>query len=90
MSDSNYKPDGTGVVMGDTKAMPDKGTTTGMSGFPLEDDGMSIAQDATNTIGKITSATKSDPPGECYPDDPTFGPAKGDAAEDESEDKAGY
>lgn len=85
MSDSNYKPDGTGVVMGDRKPMPDKGTGTGMTGFPLEDGGMSLDDTATNTIGKITGATKSDPPGECYADDPTFGPAKGDAAEDAAE-----
>lgn len=86
MSDSNYKPDGTGVVMGDTKAMPNRGTGTGLTGHDTHGEGMSLDQDATNTIGKITGATKSDPMDECYVDDPTFGPAKGDAAED----KAGY
>jgi hypothetical protein len=90
MSESNYKPDGTGVVMGDTKAMPDRGSSTGMTGFELQDEGMSLDPEATNTIGKITGATRSDAPGECYADDPAFGAAKGDAAEDAAEDKASY
>jgi hypothetical protein len=90
MSDSNYKPDGTGVVMGDRKPMPDRGTTTGMTGYNTHDEGMSLDLEATNTIGKITGATKSDPMDECYVDDPTFGPAKGDAEEDAAEDKAAY
>lgn len=85
MSDSNYKPDGTGVVMGDRKAMPDKGTSTGMTGYDTHGEGVSLDQSATNTIGKITGATKSDAPGECYADDPTFGKAKGD-----SDDKDAY
>lgn len=90
MSDSNYKPDGTGVVMGDTKAMPDKGTSTGMTGYDTHGEGMSLDDTATNSMGKITGATKSDPMDECYADDPTFGAAKGDAEEDAAEDKAGY
>lgn len=84
MSDSNYKPDGTGVVMGDTRAMPDRGTGTGMTGFDLQDGGMSLDQSATNSMGKISGATQSDPAAECHADDPTFGPAKGDAAEDKA------
>jgi hypothetical protein len=84
MSDTNYKPDGTGVVMGDTKAMPDRGTGTGMTGYDTHGEGMSLDLEATNSMGKITGATNSDPAGECYPDDPTFGPAKGDAAEDKA------
>lgn len=90
MSDSNYKPDGTGVVMGDTKPMPDRGTGTGMTGYDTHGEGMSLGVDATNTSGKITGATGSDPAAECYANDPTFGPAKGDAAEDAAEDKASY
>lgn len=84
MSESNYKPDGTGVVMGDRKPMPDRGTSTGMTGINTVLDGRSLDPDATNTIGKLTG-TGSDPMDECYPDDPTFGPAKGDAAEDAKE-----
>ena len=84
MSDSNYKPDGTGVVMGDTKPMPDRGTSTGMTGFATETGGMSLDVDATNSLGKM-SGTDSDPAAECYADDPTFGPAPGDAAEDAKE-----
>lgn len=61
-----------------------------MTGFALQDGGMSLDPDATNSMGKITGATRSDPPGECYADDPTFGPAPGDAAEDAAEDKAAY
>jgi hypothetical protein len=84
MSDSNYKPDGTGVVMGDTKPMPDRGTSTGMTGFSTELDGRSLDTDATNSLGRLTG-TGSDPMEECYADDPTFGPAKGDSAEDARE-----
>lgn len=69
MSESNYRPDGKGVVMGDTKAMPDRGTGTGMTGFNVEDGGMSLEQDATNTQGKL-SGTDSTPMDECYADDP--------------------
>ncbi len=83
MSESNYIP--SGELQGDTKAMPDRGTTTGMSGQPTDFGGMSIDPDATNSQGSITGATKSDPMGECFSDDPTFGPAPGDAAEDKAE-----
>lgn len=85
MSDSNYKPDGTGVVMGDTKPMPDRGTGVGMTGYDPQLGGMSIDVDATNSLGKITNATQSDPAAEDTVDDPTFGPAAGDAAEDKQE-----
>jgi hypothetical protein len=84
MSDANYKPDGTGVVMGDRKPMPDRGTGTGMTGIQTVTDGRSLELDAVNRLGSLTG-TDSDPMDECYPDDPTFGPAKGDAAEDKAE-----
>ena len=58
MSDSNYKP--SGELQGDTKAMPDRGTSTGMTGPEPVLDGMSLDQDATNYIGSIKSATQSD------------------------------
>jgi hypothetical protein len=76
MKDSNYKPDGTGVVMGDTKSMPDRGTSTGMNpGAPVwaVENGFSLDPEATNRIGGIKSATQSDAPGESPSDDPTFG-----------------
>lgn len=60
MKDSNYIPDGTGVVMGDTKPMPDRGTTTGMTGVSTELDGMSLGLDAINRMGSATG-TDSDP-----------------------------
>jgi hypothetical protein len=85
MSDTNYKPDGTGVVMGDTKPMPDRGTTTGMTGYNTHGEGMGLGQDDTNSMGSITGSTGSDPWDECYVDDPTFGPAPGDKAEDAKE-----
>ena len=82
MSESNYRP--SGELQGDTKAMPDRGTSTGMSGN-TDMGGMSINPDATNSMGSIKSACKSDPMGEDSVDDPTFGPAPGDAAEDRAE-----
>jgi hypothetical protein len=84
MSESNYKPDGTGVVMGDRKPVPDRGTSTGMTGIKTDTGGYSIDVDATNSLGKM-SGTGSDPMDECYADDPTFGPAPGDRAEDAKE-----
>lgn len=83
-ADSRYVPDGTGVVMGDTGAMPDRGTSTGMTGIMTETDGRSLDPDATNSLGRLTG-TGSDPAAECYPDDPAFGPAPGDREEDAGE-----
>lgn len=88
MSDSNYIPDGTGVVMGDRKPMPDRGTSTGMTGYNTELDGASLDGEATNSLGSITSATKSDAPDESPSDDPTFGPNAADRMEDAQEDRA--
>lgn len=75
MKDCNYRP--SGDLQGDTKAMPDKGTRTGMNPG-TKNDGMSLDADSTNSLGKITGSTKSDAPGESFPADPTFGEAKGD------------
>lgn len=52
------RPDGTGVVQGDTKAMPDRGTSIGMNGDNYEAD---LSQSAINRQGGIKSATRSDP-----------------------------
>lgn len=54
MKDCNYKP--TGDLQGDTKAMPDRGTTTGLNGDTY---GADLSQDATNRQGSVS--TKSDP-----------------------------
>ena len=62
MSESNYKP--SGELQGDTKAMPDRGTSTGMTGLDTHSEGMSLDQDATNAMGGIKSATQSDRGGE--------------------------
>lgn len=71
MSDSNYKP--SGELQGDTKPMPDRGTTTGMTGYATELDGTGLGVDATNSLGSITGATSSDPADQCYADEPTKG-----------------
>lgn len=111
---SNYKP--SGELQGDTRAMPDRGTSTGMTGVATDFGGYSIDVDATNRMGAADgtssnpmeqdrardanltsggahttvagnrmSGTDSDPMAECYVDDPAFGPAPGDAAEDRGE-----
>ncbi len=56
-----------GVVKGDGKGMPDKGTKTGLNGDTY---GAAINVDATNSVGKITGATKSDAPFDNLPDNP--------------------
>lgn len=55
-----------GQVKGDTKSMPDKGTSTGLT----DTYGASVDQESTNTEGKITGATKSDSPFDNMPDNP--------------------
>lgn len=65
MKDSNYKP--SGELQGDTKAMPNRGTSTGMNGDTY---GASLEQGATNSQGRIGSATKSDAPDMCRSHNP--------------------
>lgn len=55
MSECNYRP--TGELQGDTKAMPDRGTTTGMNGDTY---GADIGADSINRVGGIGSTSKSD------------------------------
>lgn len=50
-----YKP--SGELQGDTKAMPDRGTTPGYSGDTY---GADLSQDANNRIVGIAGSTKSD------------------------------
>jgi hypothetical protein len=51
----NYRP--SGELQGDDKAMPDRGTATGMTGDTM---GASTDCCATNPMGKMTGATQSD------------------------------
>jgi hypothetical protein len=56
-----------GVVKGDTKGMPNRGTSTGMNGDTY---GADLSPEATNGMGKITGATKSDAPFDNLPANP--------------------
>ena len=74
MSDTNNRPNPDGSLRGDTKSMPDRGTSTGMdpgADIPLE--GMSIDPDAINRLGGMGNAAKSDPANDDSPEEPTFG-----------------
>lgn len=55
MKDCNYKPNGD--LQGDSKSMPERGTSTGMNGDTY---GADLSQESTNRIGSIGGATKSD------------------------------
>lgn len=55
-----YRP--TGDLQGDTRALPDRGTGTGMNGDTY---GADLSQDALNRKTGIRGATRSDSPGEC-------------------------
>lgn len=55
-----------GQVKGDTKSMPDAGTSTGLT----DTYGASVDQEATNAEGKITGSTRSDSPFDNMPDNP--------------------
>lgn len=55
------RPDGAGVVRGDSGAMPDRGTKTGMNGDTY---GADLSPEATNRQGGISGATQSHVPDE--------------------------
>ena len=57
MSESNYKP--TGELQGDTRAIPDRGSNTGMPDNAVTD-GASLDMDAINRMGAIGRQTRSD------------------------------
>ena len=61
-----YRP--TGELQGDTRAMPDRGTSTGLPDNPFGSDadnvGHDLDMDATNSMGSITRSSRSDVPGE--------------------------
>lgn len=60
MKDANYRPNG--EVQGDTKDIPDRGTSRGMGSTY----GADVGGDATNRMGKVDGA-KSDPADQCMP-----------------------
>lgn len=47
----------TGELMGDSKPMPDRGSSTGVT----DTYGADLSPTATNGMGRITGATRSDP-----------------------------
>lgn len=57
--DQFYKP--SGDLQGDTRAMPNRGTSTGMTGHATHADGMGLGGDDVNRLGGMGGATKSDP-----------------------------
>lgn len=78
-SSDKYIP--SGQLQGDTAAMPDRGTGTGMNGDSY---GADLSPEALNRMGSITGSSKSDPMQECEPA-ATAGSDNGDAAEDAKE-----
>ena len=50
------RPDGSGVVQGDDRAMPDRGTSTGLNGDTY---GADTSPTAINRMGGIKSHTQS-------------------------------
>lgn len=52
--DGEYTP--SGELQGDTRSMPDRGTSSGVS----DTYGADLGQDATNREGSITSTSQSD------------------------------
>lgn len=75
--DKKYVP--SGILQGDTSPMPDRGISTGVT------DTYGANLSGTNRIGSLGNAAKSDPMFEHAAEDPTLGPAPGDAAEDSKE-----
>jgi len=59
MGMNHPRPDGNDCVRGDCGPMPSRGTKTGM-GSNCCADGSDMSVDATNSMGSIRSATKSD------------------------------
>lgn len=64
MKECNYKPNG--EVQGDSRSMPDRGVSTGMS----DSYGADLSGDATNSMGRIGSASNSDKNFHNLPKDP--------------------
>ena len=59
-----YKP--SGELQGDTSAIPNRGVSSGLS----DTYGADVSESATNSMGKITSSTKSESPFENMPCSP--------------------
>lgn len=62
MSDTNNRPLKDATLRGDDKAMPDRGTSTGVT----DTYGADVSGTAKNRKGGITGATGSDPADERY------------------------
>lgn len=62
MSDTNNRPLPDASLRGDDKAMPDRGTSTGVT----DTYGADLSQTAKNRKGGISGATGSDPADECF------------------------
>lgn len=60
MSDTNNRPLKDASLRGDSKSMPDRGTSTGWHGAEPHLGGASTDGESTNSLGKITGSTKSD------------------------------
>jgi hypothetical protein len=67
MSETNYRP--TGKLQGDTKPMPDRGHSTGVT----DTYGADLSGDACNCMGGIGSASKSDKPQQTNNINPVIG-----------------
>ena len=71
-------PDGSGVVQGDNKPMPYRGTGTGLNGDTY---GANLDMDADNRIVGISGYTKSDPWDETFANESNEGSAAEEAAD---------
>ena len=63
MSDQNYKP--SGELQGDTKPMPNRGTSMGFTHVGNDTYGFDVSVNAINRMGSAHEA--GDPPEMCYP-----------------------
>ena len=66
MSETNDRPGPDASIRGDTKDLPNRGTTVGVD----DTYGADLGCDATNGCGRITGDTKSDPALDDSPGDP--------------------
>lgn len=85
MSDTNNRPNADGSLRGDTKALPERGSMTGTTGFDMQLDGASLDPDATNRLGAIGRQTRSDPAGEDRAEDDPVPPGGHDLADDDAD-----
>ena len=67
MSDTNNRPAANAPLRGDDKAMPDRGTSTGVT----DTYGADLSQSAKNRKGRISGSTGSDPADDRFNHKPT-------------------